>query len=297
MKKYLYLMRVHHYIKNILIFMPLIFSGNLTDRRKFTATLLGMIAFSLVTSAVYIINDIRDAEKDRMHPTKKNRPIASGAVTPFHAVVLMVFILIAAVVLLVVSDATAGSYALVILYLFINVAYSMGLKDVPLLDVTILASGFLLRVLFGAVLTGTEVSEWLYLTVLSGAFYFSLGKRRNELQKKKDGDTRKVLKYYTRDFLDKNMYMCLALLNTFYALWCKDITNAGMEYAMWTVPIVILICMKYSLTVEGNSEGDPVEVLLHDRVLMALCVVYGIVMRGMLYFGAECENNAGMEIL
>ena len=284
MKKYLYLMRVHHYIKNILIFMPLIFSGNLTDRRKFTATLLGMIAFSLVTSAVYIINDIR--EKDRMHPTKKNRPIASGAVTPFHAVVLMVFILIAAVVLLVVSDATAGSYALVILYLFINVAYSMGLKDVPLLDVTILASGFLLRVLFGAVLTGTEVSEWLYLTVLSGAFYFSLGKRRNELQKKKDGDTRKVLKYYTRDFLDKNMYMCLALLNTFYALWCKDITNAGMEYAMWTVPIVILICMKYSLTVEGNSEGDPVEVLLHDRVLMALCVVYGIVMIGMLYFGA-----------
>ena len=80
--------------------MPLIFSGNLTDRRKFTATLLGMIAFSLVTSAVYIINDIRDAEKDRMHPTKKNRPIASGAVTPFHAVVLMVFILIAAVVIL-----------------------------------------------------------------------------------------------------------------------------------------------------------------------------------------------------
>ena len=85
MKKYLYLMRVHHYIKNILIFMPLIFSGNLTDRRKFTATLLGMIAFSLVTSAVYIINDIRDAEKDRMHPTKKNRPIASGARLMFPA--------------------------------------------------------------------------------------------------------------------------------------------------------------------------------------------------------------------
>ena len=265
--------------------MPLIFSGNLTDRRKFMATLLGMIAFSLVTSAVYIINDIRDAEKDRMHPTKKKRPIASGAVTPVHAVILMAVILIVAMVLLAVSDATTGSYTLVLLYLFINVAYSMGLKDVPLLDVTILASGFLLRVLFGAVLTGTEVSEWQYLTVLSGAFYFSLGKRRNELQKKKDGDTRKVLKYYTRDFLDKNMYMCLALLNTFYALWCKDITNAGMKYAMWTVPIVILICMKYSLTVEGNSEGDPVEVLLHDKVLMALCVVYGIVMVAMLYSG------------
>ena len=96
MKKYLYLMRVHHYIKNILIFMPLIFSGNLTDRRKFMATLLGMIAFSLVTSAVYVINDIGDAEKDRMHPTKKKRPIASGAVTPVHAVILMAVILIVA---------------------------------------------------------------------------------------------------------------------------------------------------------------------------------------------------------
>lgn len=285
MKKYLYLMRVHHYIKNILIFMPLIFSGGLFEWDSFVRTLLGTASFSLVTSAVYIINDIRDVEKDRLHPTKKNRPIASGAVAPAQAWFLMAVSLAAGIGLLALSGASAAGYALLLLYLVINIAYSMGLKDVPLLDIAILASGFLLRVLFGAVLTGTEVSEWLYLTVLSAAFYLGLGKRRNELQKRSEGDTRKVLRYYTRDFLDKNMYMCLALLNTFYALWCKDITNEGRAYAVWTVPIVILICMKYNLTVEGNSEGDPVEVLLHDKALLALCVVYGIVIMGMLYVG------------
>lgn len=285
MKKYLYLMRVHHYIKNILIFMPLIFSGGLFEWDSFVRTLLGTASFSLVTSAVYIINDIRDVEKDRLHPTKKNRPIASGAVAPAQAWLLMAVSLAAGIGLLALSGASAAGYALLLLYLVINIAYSMGLKDVPLLDIAILASGFLLRVLFGAVLTGTEVSEWLYLTVLSAAFYLGLGKRRNELQKGREGDTRKVLRYYTRDFLDKNMYMCLALLNTFYALWCKDITNEGRAYAVWTVPIVILICMKYNLTVEGNSEGDPVEVLLHDKALLALCVVYGIVIMGMLYVG------------
>ncbi len=285
MKKYLYLMRVHHYIKNILIFMPLIFSGGLFEWDSFVRTLLGTASFSLVTSAVYIINDIRDVEKDRLHPTKKNRPIASGAVAPAQAWLLMAVSLAAGIGLLALSGASAAGYALLLLYLVINIAYSMGLKDVPLLDIAILASGFLLRVLFGAVLTGTEVSEWLYLTVLSAAFYLGLGKRRNELQKRREGDTRKVLRYYTRDFLDKNMYMCLALLNTFYALWCKDITNEGRAYAVWTVPIVILICMKYNLTVEGNSEGDPVEVLLHDKALLALCIVYGIVIMGMLYVG------------
>lgn len=285
MKKYLYLMRVHHYIKNILIFMPLIFSGGLFEWNSFVRTLLGTASFSLVTSAVYIINDIRDVEKDRLHPTKKNRPIASGAVAPAQAWLLMAVSLAAGIGLLALSGASAAGYALLLLYLVINIAYSMGLKDVPLLDIAILASGFLLRVLFGAVLTGTEVSEWLYLTVLSAAFYLGLGKRRNELQKRREGDTRKVLRYYTRDFLDKNMYMCLALLNTFYALWCKDITNEGRAYAVWTVPIVILICMKYNLTVEGNSEGDPVEVLLHDKALLALCIVYGIVIMGMLYVG------------
>lgn len=278
-------MRVHHYIKNILIFMPLIFSGGLFEWDSFVRTLLGTASFSLVTSAVYIINDIRDVEKDRLHPTKKNRPIASGAVAPAQAWLLMAVSLAAGIGLLALSGASAAGYALLLLYLVINIAYSMGLKDVPLLDIAILASGFLLRVLFGAVLTGTEVSEWLYLTVLSAAFYLGLGKRRNELQKGREGDTRKVLRYYTRDFLDKNMYMCLALLNTFYALWCKDITNEGRAYAVWTVPIVILICMKYNLTVEGNSEGDPVEVLLHDKALLALCIVYGIVIMGMLYVG------------
>jgi hypothetical protein len=125
-----------------------------------------------------------------------------------------------------------------------------------------------------------EVSGWLYLTVISVSFYFSLGKRRNELVRQGDGQTRQVLKYYTKAFLDKNMYMFLGLANVFYALWAMENENKSV---IWTVPLVLLICMRYSLDIEGDSDGDPVEVLVHDKVLIALCLVLGAAMMAILY--------------
>lgn len=118
------------------------------------------------------------------------------------------------------------------------------------------------------------------------AFYFSLGKRRNELKQLRDGQTRKVLKEYPENFLNKNMGMCLTLANVFYALWSMDektLTFYNNKYMILTVPIVLVITMKYSLTVEGESDGDPVEVLLHDKILLALCVLYLAVMFMILY--------------
>ena len=181
-----------------------------------------------------------------------------------------------------------SSSGLLALYLALNLAYSFGLKDLPLLDVTILVSGFLLRMVYGAIITEIAISNWLYLTVITLAFYFSLGKRRNELKRiSPQADTRKSLRFYSESFLDKNMYMCLALAIAFYALWCMD-SNTFSLYGgtspIFTVPIVLLITMKYSMDVEGESDGDPVEVLLHDRMLLALCLVYFAVIFAILYF-------------
>ena len=130
------------------------------------------------------------------------------------------------------------------------------------------------------------VSNWLYLTVIALAFYLALGKRRNELKQLKNNDTREVLKSYTVSFLDKNMSMCLTLSNVFYALWSMDektISLYNNQYLTFTVPIVLLITMRYSLDIEGNSDGDPVEVLLHDKILLALCIIYLSVMFVILY--------------
>jgi len=285
MKHSLKLMRVHHYIKNFLVFAALACSGQLFDLSKLTAGIAGFVAFCMVSSVVYIINDIRDVEKDRRHPTKCRRPIAAGTVSVKGAWVLAGVLLTVALICNWLTY-TSLSTALLGLYLVLNLAYSFGLKNIPIVDVTILVAGFLIRILYGAVVTGITISNWLYLTVIALAFYFALGKRRNELKQIGDGETRKVLKAYPVSFLDKNMGMCLTLANVFYALWSMDentISSYNNEYLVFTVPIVLLITMKYSLDVEGDSDGDPVEVLLHDKVLLALCVVYLAVMFAILY--------------
>ena len=293
MKKYLKLMRVHHYLKNGLILLPLIFSQNLLNTKLLYKSLFGILAFSFLASVVYIINDIQDVEKDRRHPVKCKRPIASGEVA-VKAAWLLVGILIFLSVFMnyIAIGANLYGWIFIGLYVSLNLAYSLGLKNIPLLDVTILVSGFLLRVLYGAIIINVAVSSWMYLTVISMSFYLGLGKRRNELEYQGQ-NTRGVLEHYNYKFLDKNMYMCLALTIVFYALWCVDpntIAAHSNGNVVWTVPLVLIICMKYSLDIEGGSHGDPVDVLLHDRVLILLAGIYGLITFCIIYLPAISNN-------
>lgn len=281
--KYLRLMRIKHWIKNGLVFLPIIFSGSLFNIPVLQQSLIGFLIFGLCSSIVYIINDIKDIDKDRKHPSKCKRPIASGEVSIKQAITLIVILCIV-ITMLFFSISLENRFmaiAVMAIYLVINVGYSFGLKNVALVDITILVAGFFLRVLMGACLTDITISNWLYLTVIAMSFYLGLGKRRNELIKLEKENTRKVLKAYNKNFLDKNMYVALALVIVFYSLWSVDpITMVGgtKNYYIWTVPIVILICMRYSLIIEGESLGDPVDVLLNDTPLIVLCIIYGIIM-------------------
>lgn len=264
MKEYLKLLRIKHYIKNILIFVPMFFGGAIFDKDKLFYGGLGFIAFCMISSAIYVLNDLRDIEKDRQHPTKRNRPLASGRVKPQQGIIAMIGCLFVACVISIVL----GNICAALLlggYLVLNVAYSMGLKNKPIIDIVILASGFVIRIFYGGVITNIEISKWLYLVITVGSLYMGLGKRRNELKKQKE--TRIVLKYYNVEFLDKNMYVCVALTNVFYALWTLEMPNPKIS---WTIPIFIILLMCYSLDVEGDSDGDPVEVILHDKFLIGL---------------------------
>jgi len=291
MKPYIKLMRVKHYSKNILLFLPLVFGRKLIDATLLLHVLLGFVAFSLLSSVIYIVNDIRDVEKDRLHPTKKNRPIASGAV-PVSGARVMAGVLIA--LALAINALACGGvvlpWALMGAYLLCNIGYSMGLKNIAILDITILMLGFLLRLLYGSALVQIEISQWLYLTVVAFSFFMVLGKRRNELLAQQSGEmqgeTRAVLNRYSYSFLDKGMYLCLTLGILFYSLWCVDVSSAGQipgKYLLWTVPLVILICLKYSLTAEGKSDGDPVEVLFGDRWLLGMVGLLVCAMLAILY--------------
>ena len=233
------LMRPKHYIKNFLILVSITFDRNLFNPAVLGQVMLGFAAFCLLTSAVYVVNDIRDVESDRQHEVKRNRPIASGAVPIPAAWVLAVGLLAAALAIQLAA--------------------------------------------FGSV-----TSAWVYLTVFALSFYLGLGKRRNELKKTRDsgGSTRKVLQYYSYEFLDKFMYLCLTLAVTFYALWSADgeiTAKYGTDKLIWTVPLVIIILMKYSADIESDSFGDPVDVVMHDKVLLGLSALLGLAVVALIY--------------
>lgn len=281
MKDHIRLLRPKHYLKNVLVLLPLFFSGRFFERALLGAAAAGFAAFCLLSSFIYIINDVRDVESDRRHPTKCRRPIASGAVSVHAALTLAAALAAAVTAIGVLARFPAGGWGCMAVYLLVNLGYSFGLKNVPILDIALLVSGFLLRVLFGAAVTGIGISSWLYLTVVSASFYLALGKRRGELRRQSD-TSRKVLRYYNNAFLDKNMNICLTLAIVFYSLWSADAMNAG-THLIWTVPLVICLCLKYSLTVEGDSDGDPVEVIFQDKVLLVLIAVFAAVTAALLY--------------
>ena len=285
-KNYFKLLRVNHYLKNFLVLFPLVFSSELLNLSKLKTTVLGFIAFCLTASIVYIINDLKDIENDKKHPVKKNRPFASGKVSKVEGIIILIVLTL---IVLGLSYFIGFEHWIALLllgvYLLLNVFYSFGLKNVPIVDIVILVSGFLIRVVYGAQIIDLTVSNWMYLTVISASFYMGLGKRRNEIIKQGD-KSRKVLKYYTKEFLYKNMYVFLGLCIVFYALWAVDpttINKLGNNLMIWTVPFIMVILMKYSLNVEGNSFGDPVDVILHDKSLLAIGAIYALSMFGIIY--------------
>jgi 4-hydroxybenzoate polyprenyltransferase len=283
-KEYAALLRLHHYLKNLLIFIPLFFSLGFFNRRALAVSVLGFVVFSLLASFVYVLNDIQDREKDRLHPAKRLRPLAAGTIPVRNARITLGVLAGALVVLaalLISLENRPGTWAgagLLAVYMALNIAYSYGLKNIPLVDITILAAGYVIRVLFGALIIGSPISVWLYLMITLGAYYLGLGKRRNEIARTgTGGETRAVMRFYSHNFLDKNMYMCQALCVVFYALWSIDAATVQRLHTngfVYTIPLFLIILLKYSLTIETAADGDPTSIVLHDKLLLFLCALY-----------------------
>lgn len=275
-KDYIKLIRVKHWLKNFLIFIPLMFSTQILVVNKLLLTLIGFISFCFISSTVYIINDLNDVKKDRKHPVKKKRPIASGAVSKKEAIVIAGILFLISVLLNIFVIKELVCLIFILLYLLLNICYSRGLKNVAIVDVVILVSGFVIRVVYGAFINGIIISNWLYLTVMAGSFFMGFGKRRNEAIKQ-GSKSRKVLKYYTKEYLDKFMYICLILAIVFYSLWSIDvetIDRIGNNYMIYTIPFLLVIVMRYCLHMEGDSFGEPIDIITSDKVLISLISVF-----------------------
>lgn len=279
-------LRPKQWTKNGFIFAALIFDEKLFQAEPFFKTAIGFILLCLVSGVVYLINDLVDVEKDRQHPTKKNRPIASGQVTPRTAMIVAIILLVLCVPLSFLLDVSFG--LIVVSYLLIQLAYSLLLKNVVIVDVIILAAGFVLRVAAGVALVEAErFSPWLYVFTVLLALFLGLGKRRQELilLKEHATNTRTILNEYNLPFLDEMIAVVTAGTLMTYAFYTFSAPNLPDNHLMMiTIPFVIYGIFRYLyvIHVQGNG-GAPDEVLLTDRPLQYSILLFGLVVVAILY--------------
>mgnify|MGYP002640714969 FL=1 len=279
-------MRPRQWVKNSIVFFALIFDKQLFHAEALLRTLAGIALFSLVASTVYIFNDIADIEADRQHPTKKDRPLPSGQlpinVARGFAIILLAIVLPAAYLL-------APAFAAVLtIYFVMMIAYTSKLKHVPILDVMILAAGFVLRVHAGVTLISVErFSPWLYVITTMGALYLGFGKRRAELKLLAGGagSHRKVLDGYTIPLLDQFITIVSSTTIIAYSLYTFTAPNLPENHAMMlTIPFVIYAIFRYLQLVQvSDVTGAPEEVVLTDRPLQIAIVLWGLIVMGVFY--------------
>ncbi len=279
-------MRPKQWTKNVFIFFAIVFDKQLFHLPAFIRTLAGFVLFCLVSSVVYIINDIADIEADRNHPVKKLRPLPSGKLS-----VKAAWIAAAVLVLIIIPLAywlSPAFFAVLVAYLVINLAYSKWLKHIPILDVFIIAAGFVLRVEAGVTLIVVErFSPWLYIVTTLGALYLGFGKRRAELTLNSNGagSYRKVLEGYSIPLLDQYITIVSAATILSYSLYTFSATNLPANHSMMlTIPFVTYIIFRYLYLIHmSQNTGSPEEVLLSDRPIQLSILLAGLVVLAVFY--------------
>lgn len=203
--KYIQLLRPKEWVKNLFLLIPLFFAGEMFNTEKLLMLVPGFFAFSFVASTIYILNDYRDREDDRKHPTKCKRPLAAGLIQPAVALAIAALLLIAGFALAYMANPKMKFLFVLGIYFLLNVGYSLGLKNIPILDIVIIAVGFVFRVKGGSIITVVPISEWLIIMVFLLALFMAIGKRRDDvLLKLKSGtDMRKSIKGYNLDFFKR----------------------------------------------------------------------------------------------
>ena len=279
-------MRPRQWTKNVFVFAALVFDKQLLNAESFLRTLAGFALFCLISSSVYIFNDISDVEADRQHPEKKNRPIPSGKLPISVAWV-------AGIVLVITTFAISfflapGFEAVVIIYFLLNMAYTKWLKHIPILDVLVIAAGFVLRVHAGVTLISVErFSPWLYVVMTLLSLFLGFGKRRAEiaLLAQGAGSHRKVLEGYTLPLLDQYIMIVSGTTIVSYSLYTFSAPNVPENHSMMlTIPFVVYAIFRYLYLVQvKHAGGAPEEILLSDRPFQIAMILWGAAVLAIFY--------------
>jgi len=286
-KEYLSLIRLSHWLKNVFVFVPLVYAKDLLNFEYFYKTIIAFFAFCLASSFVYVFNDFFDVEKDRLHPLKKNRPIAKGTISYKEAVIIAI-VLFASVV--IISVLIWHKFVIVLwLYIVINILYTLYLKRIVIVDLFSIASGFILRIIGGAIIISVYISNWLILTAVFLTLFLAVMKRRVEIAASPEAlEQRDVLKHYSLAFVDRIVSITAGGVMISYALYTvseKTISTFGSDKLVYTIPFVIFGIFRYMYLVYKENKGENItEVMITDLPMLINSSLYIFTTLLIIYF-------------
>jgi decaprenyl-phosphate phosphoribosyltransferase len=276
-------MRPKQWVKNVLVATAPLAAGRLLEAPVLAGVGLAFVAFCLVSAAVYLVNDVRDVEEDRLHPRKRFRPIAAGELRPTTALVLAAVTGVAGLVLAFAVTMPLG--ITLVVYVAIQMLYSTFLKHLPVVDLAVVASGFLLRAIAGGVATEILLSQWFLLVAAFGSFFMVAGKRYSEMKAiGGEAGTRRTLTRYSESYLRFTWMLAAVMVLISYSLWAFENRADGADPALLGVPWTAISIapftlglLQYALEVDAGNAGEPEDVVLHDHVLQGIGVIWLVV--------------------
>lgn len=279
--KYLQLIRVHQWVKNIFVFVPILFSLHIFEEDYLLTTIFAFFVFCLASSAIYVINDLVDIDADRSHPLKKNRPLPSGAISKSAALITAIVLLI--IVTWLIFYFNYEFILTVVLFIILNVLYSLLLKNIVILDIFSIAAGFALRVLAGAFVIQVPISSWLLLTTMFISLFLGVMKRHSELSilsAENNTSSRKVLAQYSLNFADQIATVAAAGVIICYALYSvapRTISVFNTEGLIYTTPFVVFGIFRYMYLEYMSKKGENTTRIMATDIPMIVTVVLYIV--------------------
>ena len=273
---YFSLLRPHQWLKNIIVGMPLFFHDTDLDIKNVYSCLILFILFSLIASFVYVLNDVSDIAEDRKHILKKKRVIASGAISRREAMVIALLLILLTVLCFFILEIKQSTWSVLLAYIFINIGYSFYFKNIPLVEMCIVASGFGLRISAGSFETDISLSPWIMMCVISGSLFIVIGKRFSDLKISSKNLMRKVFQSYTEEFLKMQLTLQAAVLCSVYLMFVFSdygIQKFGVYLPVTGLPVFLSIQRYVQLVIVFSEGSDPTKLILSDKFILICAFV------------------------
>lgn len=287
LKSVLSLIRIHQWVKNGAIFMPLFFHGGIFDQPLFIKAFLAFLGFSFITSSIYVFNDLQDVEEDRLHPEKKFRPIAAGKISPIFAKYTIIIALLGALLMFYFFNNSLWVWVCIGCYFFQNILYTQWLKKIALIDVIVISLGFILRIFLGSVVTGVYLSHWIIITTFLLALFLAFAKRRDDilLSSQTGVKQRSNMDGYNLDFLNAAIIISSAIVVVSYIMYCTSaevILRTGKNIYLTSFFVVIGIFRYLQLVFVMQQSGNPTKIFLKDTflqlVMLGWIISFGVIL-------------------